>query len=40
MTQVYKQLSALTHPDKQPTEWKEKANQAQSSKQGPQFKSK
>lgn len=30
MTQVYKQLSALTHPDKQPAEWKEKANKAQS----------
>ena len=26
ITQVYKQLSALTHPDKQPTERKEKAN--------------
>lgn len=32
MTQVYKQLSALIHPDKQPEEWKEKANQAQQSK--------
>ncbi len=39
MTQVYKQLSALTHPDKQPAEWKEKANQAQQSKQEPQIKS-
>jgi len=33
MTQVYKQLSALTHFDKQPAKWKEKANQAQQSKQ-------
>ena len=33
MTQVYKQLSALIHPDKQPAEWKMKANQAQSCKQ-------
>jgi len=32
MTQVYKQLSTLTHPDRQPEEWKEKANQAQQSK--------
>jgi len=32
MTQVYKQLSVLIHPDKQPEEWKEKANQAQQSK--------
>ena len=39
MTQVYKQLSALTHPDKQPAEWKEKANQAQQSKQESQIKS-
>ncbi len=38
MTQVYKQLSALTYPDKQPAEWKEKANQAQQSKQEPQIK--
>ena len=39
MTQVYKQLSALTHPDKQPAEWKEKANQAQQSEEDPQIKS-
>lgn len=39
MTQVYKQLSALTHPDKQPEEWKGKANQAQQSKQESQIKS-
>jgi len=26
MTQVYKQLFALTHPNKQSEEWKEKAN--------------
>ena len=32
ITQVYKQLSALIHPDKQPDEWKEKATQAQQSK--------
>lgn len=32
MTQVYKQLSALIHPDKQPDEWKERATQAQQSK--------
>lgn len=38
MTQVYKQLSALVHPGKQPAEWKEKATEAQSSKQKPQFK--
>ena len=38
MTQVYKQLSALIHPDKQPAEWKEKANQAQSSKRKPRIK--
>jgi hypothetical protein len=38
MTQVYRQLSALTHPDKQPAEWKEKANQAQQSKQNPKSK--
>ncbi|KAL9125159.1 MAG: hypothetical protein Q9217_005591 [Psora testacea] len=29
ITQVYKQLSILIHPDKQPDEWKEKANQTQ-----------
>jgi len=39
ITQVYKQLSALTHPDKQPEEWKKKANQAQQSKQEPLIKS-
>lgn len=32
MIQVYKQLSILIHPDKQPEEWKGKANQAQQSK--------
>ena len=32
MTQVYKQISALVHPDKQVAEWKDKANEAQQSK--------
>ncbi len=32
MTQVYKQLSALIHSDKQSEEWKEKITQAQQSK--------
>ena len=31
MIQVYKQLSNLTHPDKQPPEWKDKATRAQQS---------
>jgi len=31
MTQIYKQLSTLIHPDKQPEEWKGKANDAQQS---------
>ena len=34
MTQVYKQLALLTHPDKQTSDWKEKATKAQSSEQG------
>ena len=33
MTQVYKQLALLTHPDKQTPDWKEKATKAHSSKQ-------
>ena len=33
MTQVYKQLALLTHPDKQTSDWKEKATKAHSSKQ-------
>ena len=33
MTQVYKQLALLTHPDKQTPDWMEKATKAQSSKQ-------
>lgn len=38
MTQVYRQLSALIHPDKQPAEWKEKATEAQSSKKNTRIK--
>ena len=33
MTQVYRQLALLTHPDKQTPDWKEKATKAHSSKQ-------
>jgi hypothetical protein len=33
MTQVYKQLALLTHPDKQTPDWREKATKAHSSKQ-------
>ena len=32
MTQVYKQLALLTHPNKQTSDWKEKATKAQSNK--------
>lgn len=38
MTQVYKQLSALVHPENQPAGWKEKPTDAHSSKQKPQVK--
>ena len=38
MTQVYQQIFSLTHPDKQPAEWKEKTNRAQLNKQGPRVK--
>ena len=33
MTQVYRQLALLTHPDKQTPDWKQKATKAHSSKQ-------